>query len=121
MPTFLIFKNASVTDTIRGADANSLRSAVSKAASDAARGPAKTSTAFQSKGHVLGSGGGNAATSNTYMPSFNLSGVTPRLSGQGFLDSVVRFLGLYVTSLFSFDSLAAAERSPFAVQNTGRR
>lgn len=108
MPTFLVFKNGSVADTIRGANPSALRTAVSRASADAAKGPAKSSASFQSKGYTLGS---------TSTPSRPAGGAA---LGQGFADSVIRFFGLYLTTLFSFDSYAAAEASPFAVRNTGR-
>lgn len=121
MPTFLVFKNSQVTDTVKGADANALRTVVKRAAAEAARGPAKTSAAFQSKGHVLGNNSASTGSSSSSMPSFDISGITSALNGPGFLSTVIRFLGLYVTSLLSFDSMAAAERSPFAVQDTRKR
>ncbi|KAI9669025.1 MAG: hypothetical protein M1831_000617 [Alyxoria varia] len=106
MPTFLIIKNSKVVDTIRGADTSSLRSAISKASADAVKATARTSAAFTSKGHVLGS---NSTTSRT-TTSFQV----PGLSGGG-ANTITRFFGLYFTTLLSFDTTAAAENSPFAV------
>jgi len=115
MPTFLIFKNGSVIDTIRGANPSALRSAVLKAASDAAKGPAKSSVVFSSKGHVLGSAGSPAASTRSsgtaWSPGFGSFG------SSGLMDTVVRFVALYVTSLFSFDGYHAVEQSPFNVKN----
>lgn len=112
MPTFLVFKNGSVTETIRGANPAALRAAVTKAAADAAKGPGRASTAFQSKGHVLGNAGGASSSSSgtTGDWAWNL---TQRRGGV--LDTVVRFVALYVITLFSFDAFAAARESPFNV------
>jgi thioredoxin 1 len=110
MPTFLVFKNSSVAQTIRGADPNGLRTAVNRAASDAAKGPAKAGTAFQSKGYTLGSESQPSRT--TGGPSFQMPNVE---LGAGFGTDVVRFIGLYFTSLLSLDAYRAAEQSPFAV------
>ncbi|KAL8688395.1 MAG: hypothetical protein Q9218_005686 [Villophora microphyllina] len=44
---------------------------------------------------------------------------TPPLSARirNFIDGSYNFLGLYVTTLFSFDAYAAAEQSPFNIRN----
>ncbi|EOD49825.1 putative thioredoxin protein [Neofusicoccum parvum UCRNP2] len=107
MPTFLVFKNSAVTETIRGANPAALRAAVTKAAADAAKGPARQSTAFQSKGHVLGAPGQGNKTTGDWAWSVQRRG--------SWLDTVVRFVGLYITTLFSFDAYAAARASPFNV------
>ena len=119
MPTFLIFKNGGVTDTIRGANPSALRNAVSKASSDAGNGPAASSASFKSKGYTLGSD-----SSSSSRPA-NTSGGAAFLGGlgqggaTGLADSMTRFFGLYLTTLFSFDAYAAAEASPFAVSQAG--
>jgi thioredoxin 1 len=110
MPTFLIFKNGTVTETIKGANPNALRTAVSNASRAAASGPAKSSASFSSKGYTLGGG----ATPSR--PVANGAAL-----GSGIADQMVRFFGLYLTTLFSFDAYAAAEASPFAVRNGARR
>jgi thioredoxin 1 len=115
MPTFLIFKNGSVIDTIRGANPSALRSAILKAASDATKGPAKSSAAFGSKGYVLGSAGGPAATARSSGAAWSQG--FGSFGGSGLMDTVVRFMALYVTSLISFDGYHAAEQSPFNVKN----
>ncbi|KAF2837684.1 thioredoxin-domain-containing protein [Patellaria atrata CBS 101060] len=121
MPTFLILKNGSVVNTIRGADPSSLRSAVVRAASDAARGPASSSFSFSSsKGHVLGTSAADSRPVST--SAFTLPAI-PGLSGPasqgGVLGTAVRFVGLYLTSLFALDAYAAAEQSQFAVKKGG--
>ncbi|OCL04656.1 thioredoxin-domain-containing protein [Glonium stellatum] len=115
MPTFLIFKNGSVIDTIRGANPSGLRSAVLKASSDATKGPAKSSAAFGSKGHVLGSAEGPATSARNSGAAWSQS--FGGFGGSGLTDTVVRFVALYVTSLLSFDGYHAAEESPFNVRN----
>ena len=119
MPTFLVLKSGSVTETIRGANPSALTAAVRKAVADAASGPAARGANFQSKGYTLGStetpsravGGGNGGIMGS------LQGM---LSGDGgFGDKVVRFFALYFVSLLSLDAYKAAEESPFAVR--GRR
>ncbi|KAB2573104.1 Thioredoxin [Lasiodiplodia theobromae] len=112
MPTFLVFKNGSVTETIRGANPAALRAAVTKAAADAAKGPGRASTAFQSKGHVLGNAGGASSSSSATTGDWAWN-LTQRRGG--LLDTVVRFVALYVITLFSFDAFAAARESPFNV------
>jgi thioredoxin 1 len=109
MPTFLVFTSGSVTDTIRGANPSALRTAVSRAAS--ASGKASTAT-FQTKGYTLGSGSTPSRPvggGGSYLGGLGTAGVG------GFADDAVRFMGLYLTTLFSFDGYAAAEASPFKV------
>ncbi|KAF2136104.1 uncharacterized protein K452DRAFT_259622 [Aplosporella prunicola CBS 121167] len=108
MPTFLIFKNGTVTETIRGANPAGLRAAVQKAAADAAKGPAKQSSAFESKGHVLGGAGTQTSTTRDWGFAVSRHG--------GFMDTLVRFFALYFTSLLAFDAYAAAEASPFNIK-----
>ena len=108
MPTFLIFKNGSVKETIRGANPSALQSAVRKAAQDAQGGPAKDGTAFQSKGHTLGAAGTGSARRTTAAAG---AGVGLSIPG---VDTIVKFVALYVTSLLSFDAYAAARQSPFS-------
>jgi thioredoxin 1 len=118
MPTFLVFKNGSVSDTIRGANPAALRNAVSRASSDAGKGPAKQSANFQSRGYTLGSSSTASRPVNNE-PSW-LGGFGTGTGVGGFANSTVRFMGLYLTTLFSFDSYAAAEASPFKVERQGR-
>ncbi|KAK8187845.1 thioredoxin-like protein [Phyllosticta capitalensis] len=140
MPTFLILTPTSTITTIRGADAAALRAAVSRAAADAAKQPAKASSAFQSKGHVLGASApstsnptsqssttgsgrrlGNAAGGSQGLGFLGgisewAWGMTRRGRG-GVLDTAARFVGLYVATLFSFDAKASAEQSVWSVKN----
>lgn len=109
MPTFLIFKNGDVSETIRGANPSSLRNAVAKAASGSATA---TGPVFQSKGYTLGT----AATPGRAVGGGNggfLGGLGQ--GGTGLADDMVRFFGLYLTTLFSFDAYAAANSSPFKI------
>lgn len=120
MPTFLILKNGSVSSTIQGANPSALRSAVEAAASDAAKGSAKASVAFTSKGHTLGGEGTpSTATARSWtdaLPEFNAGSLMNPNSS----NAIVRFVGLYLTTLFSLDAEAAAAGSPFKVPNRAR-
>jgi hypothetical protein len=133
MPTFIIFKNSKVSNTIRGADPNQLRSAIMAAAADAAKGPARQSAAFQSAGRTLGSDNSSSSSSSNksgsrassaraggalgWLGGFNFAMPEFRVGG-GLQGLVVRFVGLYLTSLFSVDAYGAAEASAF---NANRR
>jgi thioredoxin 1 len=106
MPTFLVLKSGTVTETIRGANPSALTAAVRKALAGGA-------AAFQSKGYTLGS------TSQPSRPvgDSTFAGMQRMLSGNGGLgDVLVRFVALYFTSLFTFDSYKAAEASPFNIR-----
>lgn len=116
MPTFLVFTSGSVTDTIRGANPSALRAAVAKAASSA--GKASTAT-FQTQGYTLGSSSTPSRSVGGGGGSF-LGGMGQGGAG-GFADDAVRFFGLYLTTLFSFDAYAAAEASPFKSTRTPAR
>jgi thioredoxin 1 len=121
MPTFLIVKNGKVTNTLRGADPGGLRSAVLAASADASRGSAQSSAAFLSTGHVLGNkplnsqattsrsatGGGGSSFDQYARAAMRPSPIA----------GLVRFAGIYFTTLLSFDPHGAAEASPFNVQN----
>src|ERR1700760_2827271 len=118
MPTFLVFRGSTVTETIRGASASALRNAVSKAAADAGSG-----ATFETKGYRLGGEDDKKASSsnssNTPKPAAKsatgtgsggrklgaaastggAAAMMPDLGGTA--DSMVRFMGLYLTTLFS--------------------
>lgn len=112
MPTFLVIKSSSVVETIRGANPAALTAAVRKAASDTS-GPGASSTAFQSKGRTLGS----AAEPSRPVGESPLAGLQRTLLGNGGLsDIIVRFVALYVISLFAFNGYKAAEESAFNVK-----
>src|SRR3954466_1362489 len=107
MPTFLVIKSSAVVDTIRGANPSALTAAVRKAANDSASGPSATGAAFQSKGRTLGS---STEPSRPAGPG----GLQNLLVGNGgFADILVRFVALYVISLFAFNGYKAAEDSAF--------
>nr|POE74765.1 thioredoxin-like protein [Quercus suber] len=126
MPTFLILKNGKVQETIRGANATALRTAVLSAAADAAKGPARASASFSSQGKTLGSSSGTGGAPSRAVAGSSMPDVGAMLSspaqfsqGRGFLQMIVRFLGLYLTTLLSFDPEKSAQASPFAVGNQG--
>lgn len=128
MPTFLVLKGSKVVETVRGANPAALRSAILSAAADAARGPAQQSPSFSGKGQTLGSedgsGNGRPATSSAVpsLPNLNLGQMLTApaafAQGRGLPQLIVRFLGLYFSTLFSFDPMRTAEESPFAVKRT---
>lgn len=118
MPTFLVFKNSSVANTIRGANPGALKSAVEAAARDAKAGPVAAGRAFDGKGHVLGSGPGPSGGGGRTVGG---GAADALLVGNGFADTIVRFFALYFTSLFSLDAYAAARDSPFSVRNARAR
>jgi hypothetical protein len=105
MPTFLIFRETREVKRIRGADARGLREAVDNAI--AATGSA--STPFTSKGHKLGP----APSAPKYVSGGRVIGDVP-LTAQlgGFLNTAMRFMGLYLVTLFSV-SISSAFVVPF--------
>ena len=126
MPTFLILKGTHVKETIRGANPTALRTAVLAAAADAAKsgGAASSGAFFSGKGQTLGSGSGAGSAPRTTGPSLpNLGAAVSSpaafAQGSGLPQTIVRFLGLYFTTLFSTEPAAAAEASPFRVQKSG--
>lgn len=126
MPTFLVLKGSKVVETVRGANPTALRSAILSAAADAAKGPAKAGNAsalFSGKGQTLGSESSRPAAAGPSLPNFGQAFSAPGAfaQGRGFPAMVVRFLGLYFSTLFSFDPIRTAEESPFAVKKTSVR
>jgi thioredoxin 1 len=112
MPTFLVIKSGSVVETIRGANPAALTAAVRKAAGDTS-GPGASGAAFQSKGRTLGS----AAEPSRAVGENPFAGLQRLIVGNGGLsDVVVRFVALYVISLFAFNGYKAAEESGFNVR-----
>jgi thioredoxin 1 len=99
MPTFLIFRSGSIIETIQGADARKLTSAVENAVKLAGA----ANPAYSPVGRTLG---GPPARNQSLSRPFNYKGV---------IDAIIAFFGLYLISLFSFDAYAAAENSPFNV------
>ncbi|KAI0116645.1 thioredoxin [Hypoxylon sp. NC0597] len=113
MPTFLIFKNGSVIDTIQGANPPGLTSAVEKAvklASTAAPG-----ASFNTPGRTLG--GASASRTPARRSGQALGGQPWKFSPFHILNAILTFFGLYFVSLFSFDPYKAAEKSQFNVNN----
>jgi len=125
MPTFLILKGSSVKETIRGANPTALRTAVLSAAAEAAKGGAAGGGAFFSgKGQTLGSAdrpSATAAARGVQMPNLGAMASSPGAysQGSGLPQTVIRFVGLYLQTLFSFVPAEAAEQSPFRVQKAG--
>jgi hypothetical protein len=126
MPTFLVLRNGTVTETIQGANPNALITAVEKAVKLAGPGGGNT---FATPGQRLGGSGvgpGAARRMTVGRPGagFDL---------KGFVEAVIAFVGLYFWSLFSvglvdlrcarcvrrganvsqLDPYKAAENSPF--------
>jgi thioredoxin 1 len=120
MPTFLLIQSSKVTQTIRGADAAALRSAVQKAvAATGGSSGGPNGAGFTGSGRRLGDDTSSKKGSAT--TSFAAGGVGNVLGGAGnAADSMVRFMGLYVTTLFSFDAYSAAEASPLAIRKAAR-
>lgn len=120
MPTFLILKGTHVQQTIRGANATALRTAVLSAAADAAKGGSASGAFFSGKGQTLGSGSTPSARASggPKIPNLGAAVSSPAnfSQGSGLPQTVVRFLGLYLTTLFSTEPAAAAEQSAFRVQ-----
>jgi hypothetical protein len=126
MPTFLILKGSSVKETVRGANATALRTAVLSAAADAAKGSAKAGPGFSGKGQTLGSQPSDGSTGSAgrqvnvpAMPDVGalLSSPAAFAQGQGLPQTILRFLGLYFTTLFSLEPERAAQESPFAIRS----
>lgn len=131
MPTFLVLKGSTVVNTVRGANPSALRAAILSAAASAAKAPGKASASFSGKGQALGGAGSDGLPPRTANSSF----AAPRLDlsallaspasfaqGRGYAASIVRFVGLYLTTLLSLDPTKAAQESPFAMKKakTGR-
>lgn len=96
----MIFKSGSVINTIRGADARGLTTAIESAVK-LATGPAP---AYSTPGRTLG--GTTPRTGQSLSRPFNFKGI---------VDTIISFLGLYLYSLFSLDAYSAAEQSPFNI------
>ncbi|ESA44307.1 thioredoxin, variant [Neurospora crassa OR74A] len=111
MPTFLILHNGSVIETIQGANPPALTAAVDKAVK-LAGGAAGGGAVFKTAGHRLGGSGvaGSRPGTSVARPfkwDFN-----------SLIKTIIAFIGLYVTSLFSLDPYKAAESSPFNKKNS---
>ncbi|KAI9050421.1 hypothetical protein LZ554_005586 [Drepanopeziza brunnea f. sp. 'monogermtubi'] len=104
MPTFMIFKSGQVINTIRGADKNSLTTAIEAAVKLAGA----AAPAYSSVGRTLGG------------PSSHRASMARPFNFKSIIDTIIGFLGLYFTSLFSFDAYAAAESSPFNIHRVAQ-
>ncbi|KAI1504835.1 thioredoxin [Biscogniauxia marginata] len=111
MPTFLIFKNGSVIETIQGANPPALTSAVEKAVKLA--GTSAPGASFQTPGRTLG--GAPAGATSARRGGQTLGGRPSSFSPFNIINVILTFFGLYFVSLFSFDPYKAAEQSDFNV------
>ena len=124
MPTFLVLKGSTVVETVRGANATALRTAVLSAAASAAKSPARSTASFSGKGQALGSSsisgsatpGGRTVRGPVVDWGALFASPAAFAQGRGWPSKLVRFVGLYVTSLFSLEPAKAAEESIFAVR-----
>ncbi|TVY33411.1 Thioredoxin-like protein [Lachnellula subtilissima] len=105
MPTFLIFRNGSVINTIKGADTRGLTTAIENAVKLA--GPIAPPV-FSTQGRTLG---GAPSRSTSLRRPFDW---------KRYVDAIAAFLGLYLVSLFSFDAYKAAEDSYFNIYRDPR-
>ncbi len=101
----MIFRNGSVMNTIRGADAGGLTSAIESAVKFA--GPAKP--VYSSVGRTLG---GTAPRGTSLSQPYNF---------KKYFQAIVAFLGLYFVTLFSLDAYQAGEQSPFNINRPGEK
>lgn len=96
MPTFLVLRNGSVIETIRGANPPALTAAVEKAVKLAGPGAGSGAT-FSGAGQRLGGiGVGRTAAGAASRPS-----ALARFDLRAFLNGVVAFFGMYFWTLFS--------------------
>lgn len=102
MPTFLIFKNGSVIETIQGANPPALSSAVEKAVKLA--GTSAPGASFKTPGRTLGVD--PTSSSTPARRSGQAFGGQPwRFSPFHFFNAILTFFGLYFVSLFSVSFL----------------
>ncbi|KAI0119681.1 thioredoxin-domain-containing protein [Daldinia grandis] len=115
MPTFLIFKNGSVIETIQGANPQALTSAVEKAVKLAT--VSAPGASFTTPGRTLG--GPSSSATPVRRGGQALGGQPWKFSPFNIINAILTFFGLYFVSLFSFDPYKAAERSQFNLNNSG--
>lgn len=106
MPTFLIFKNGSVIETIQGANPPALTAAVEKAVKLA--GTAAAGASFHTPGRTLGGPSGAAPRRGGGQTLGRPSAW--RFDSFKFLNAILTFVGLYLVSLFSVSSVVDALR-----------
>ncbi len=129
MPTFLVLKGNSVVETVRGANATALRTAILSAAASAAKAPVRSTASFSGKGQSLGSSDRAAGATNgsrtVHGPMVDIRALLASpaafAQGRGAVNSIVRFVGLWLTTLFSLNPVEAAQQSPFAVTTPGQK
>lgn len=98
----MIFKSGSAINTIKGADTRGLTNAIEAAAKLAGA----ATPVYTSVGRTLG---GTPSRGTSLSQPFNY---------KKFMDSIIAFLALYFTTLFSFDAYGAGESSPFNINRT---
>lgn len=88
------------------------------ASADAGRGTAATPATFTGKGQTLGTSEGGSQQAPLAMPNLGqlLSSPAQFAQGRGVVASVIRFLGLYFTTLISLEPDKAAEDSSFSIK-----
>jgi thioredoxin 1 len=105
MPTFLIFRTASIHTTLKGADARGLTTAIETCIKSLPAG-ASGKSLYATPGRTLG-GSPSPRTSLNRPFSKTL---------EDWFNAIIAFMGLYVISLFSLDPYTAAEQSAFNVK-----
>ncbi|KAI2604816.1 thioredoxin [Hypoxylon fragiforme] len=113
MPTFLVFKNGAVIDTIQGANPPALTAAVEKAVKLA--GNTAAGASFKTPGRTLGGPAASSGTPGRRSGGQTLGGRPWKFSPFHIFNAILTFFGLYFASLFSFDPYKAAESSSFNV------
>ncbi|CAJ2504162.1 Uu.00g115560.m01.CDS01 [Anthostomella pinea] len=113
MPTFLIFQNGSVIETIQGANPPALTAAVDKAIKLA--GTSAPGASFKTPGRTLGGEPARATPARRGGGQTLGGGRSWNLSSFNIINFLLTFFGLYFASLFSFDPYKAAELSDFNV------
>lgn len=99
MPTFLVFKNGAVIDTIQGANPPALTAAVEKAVKLA--GNTAAGASFKTPGRTLGGPAASSGTPGRRSGGQTLGGRPWKFSPFHIFNAILTFFGLYFASLFS--------------------
>ncbi|KAI5786176.1 thioredoxin-like protein [Pyronema domesticum] len=103
MPTFIILVNNKEVARIQGADSRALTNAVEKHCT----GVSKSAYA-STGGQKLGS-----APVGGYVKDGTMGRKPARIAAGNWVDTLIRFMALYLVSLFAIDARGAAERSSY--------